>query len=94
LDGCEKKGVAGKGFVRLLKQRPASVGRGDKNRTAAKTLWAGGKEEKDQKRDTGSKTLVYITASVTICQVRNKDCESNGLPASLRSKPKRNPKIG
>jgi hypothetical protein len=48
-----------------LRETKARLG-GQRRQKSNGREWAGGKEEKDQKRDTGSKTLVYITAYFTI----------------------------
>jgi hypothetical protein len=64
LYGCENTGVAGKGFCKNMKTRTIKI---DGSR---KTPWVG--EEGRNQTGTRQQNLgLKITASVTVCQVRN-----------------------
>ncbi len=77
LDGCETKGLAaGKGIRKSMKTK------GRQNRRVAKTHGVAG----ERGSETGTRPAepyTKITASVTVCQVKNKRSEMDGLRARL-----------
>jgi hypothetical protein len=67
-----------------MKKRDLHCAAGRKHSNVAKTHRVA-EERKDETGTRQQNLGLEITASVTICQVRNKDCGLNGLRASLRS---------